>query len=172
MAHDYYAVLGLSPGCRDRGEIRRCFQVRRAYLLAQLENAARYEDTRRELDELYIAYAALQDAEPKNGDLQPGPADGDALGQLRGLIAASLEDGLLRYSRRQDILACGRALGLGDFQTHLLIAQVQFGDAEIPLSDRRRGAQPAASSRTWARLAGVGVLALTIFLFLVHWVSK
>ncbi len=164
MAHDYYTILGLSPGCYAPAVITRHFQSRRAELLAQLDNPERYAETRRELDQLHLAYAALRDA-------RRGPADGDAAAQLRGLIAASLEDGLLRYSRRQDILAHGRELGLGDFQTQLLIAQVQFGAQETPLVRSAPVPRPAADSRTWARLAGVGVLALTIFLFLVHWVK-
>ena len=173
MAHDYYTILGLSPGRYDAAEITRRFQARRTTLLAQLADAARYQETRRELDQLHLAYAALRDPRRQDDYLPRAATDGDALAQLRGLIAASLEDGLLRYSRRQDILERGRALGLGDFQTQLLIAQVQFGAAETPVGLVAFGthvARPVSDSRTWARLAGVGVLAATIFLFLVRWV--
>jgi hypothetical protein len=171
MAHDYYSILGLSPGRYDAAEITRHFQARRAELLAQLGDAARYDQTRRDLDQLHLAYAALRDPGRQDDCLRLEPTNGDALKQLRGVIAASLEDGLLRYSRRQDILARGRELGLGDFQTQLLIAQVQFGTQEAPLVHAAPPARRSADSRTWARWTGVGVLALTIFLFLVRWVN-
>jgi hypothetical protein len=171
MAHEYYTILGLSPGRYDPAEITRRFQARRAALLAQLDDPTRYDEVRRELDQLHVAYAALRDPPRQGDDAQRTATASDALARLQGLIVASLEDGLLRYSRRQDILARGRELGFGDFQTQLLIAQVQFGAAEMPVTCSTGLAPARADSRTWARLAGVAVLALTIFLFLVQWVS-
>jgi hypothetical protein len=75
-------------------------------------------------------------------------------------------------ARRQEILAEARRLGFSDFQAQLLIAQVQFGDDQIPLLSggvvhARRGESP----RTWARFAAAGVLALAMFLAMVRWLA-
>lgn len=171
MAQDYFAVLGLSPGRYDPLEITRRFQARRAQLLAELDDPARYAETRRALDQLHLAYAALRDPRRQDDHQRSRLPEAEAGERLRGLIAASLEDGLLRYSRRQAILERARELGLSDFQAQLLIAQVQFGARETPLIRSAPVTVQAADSRTWVRLAGVGVLALAIFLFLVRWVS-
>ena len=171
MAQDYFAVLGLSPGRYDPLEIARRFQARRAQLLAALDDPARYSDTRSALDQLHLAYSALRDPHRQDDYRRSQFAEADAGERLRGLIAASLEDGLLRYSRRQAILERARELGLSAFQAQLLIAQVQFGARETPLIRGAPVTVRAADSRTWVRLAGVGVLALAIFLFLVRWVS-
>ncbi|RMF71332.1 MAG: hypothetical protein D6744_18095, partial [Planctomycetota bacterium] len=91
---------------------------------------------------------------------------------LRRMIEASLEGGLLRHSRRCEILRAGRALGFSDFHTHLLIAQVQAGDAEL-LPTLRRFRPPSNDSlrRTTARFAAAGILGLALFLALVRWLG-
>ncbi len=169
MAQDHFAVLGLSPGRYEPLEITRRFQVRRALLLAELDNPARYADARRELDQLYLAYAALRNSPRLDSRGRPAATEAEPLVRLRELIAASLEDGLLRYSRRQAILAQARELGLSDFQAQLLMAQVQFGGRESALVASPPVAKTNAGSPVWVRLAGVGALALAIFLFLVRW---
>jgi hypothetical protein len=79
-----------------------------------------------------------------------------------------LEDGLLRHSRRQGIIARARELGFNDFQAHLLIAQVQFGDERMAVLPTTVKPLPDRNGRGWARVAGVSMLAMTMFLVLVR----
>jgi hypothetical protein len=99
----------------------------------------------------------------------------DQIAGLKILIAASLEDGLLRHSRRQEILSEARQIGLSDFQAHLLIAQVQFGDdrftADWIAAGRRNQTRSAEWTRAGARMAAASILAVGIFLALVHWLA-
>lgn len=171
MAQDYFTVLGLSPGRYDPAEITRRFRVRRAELLAELDNPAQYAQARRALDELHLAYAALRGPRAPDSHLRRRAADRSPVQELRDLIAASLEDGLLRYSRRRGILERARELGLSDFQAQLLIAQTQFGEREFSTAVRTPVTVRAPASRTWVRLAGAGVLAAAIFVLLVRWVN-
>jgi len=166
MARDYFALLGLSPGRYDPREITRRFQLRRARLVGELDDTSRYADVRQELDELHLAYAALCAA--RTGD----DADADPHAQLRALIAASLEDGLLRCSRRQRILQAARELGVSDFHAQLLIAQVQFGEPAMEPVVCRPVRPRAEGTRIVARVAGVGALAAAIFLMLVRWMHS
>jgi hypothetical protein len=172
MGRDYYAILGLSPGRYDPAEIARRFQAERARLLAFLHQPATYGAARRHLEELHLAYAALRDPGAQAEYLRAGRGADDRVAQVRQLIAASLEDGLLRYSRRQEILSVAQHLGFSEFQAQLLIAQVQFGDERIPLSaGNATGGLRSEPPRTWARLAAVGVLALALFLAMVRWLG-
>jgi len=170
MPRDYFAVLGLTPGRHDPDQVTTRFLVERDRLLARLLDADAHADTRRQLEELHLAYAMLRDPGRQEGYLHAhGHEEVDRLGSLRRLIAASLEDGLLRHSRRQDILALARDLGFDEFQTQLVIAQVQYGDDELSVLPRPRPAVSGARSpRAWARPAAVGVLALAIFVYLVR----
>ena len=134
-----------------------------------MHDPARHHEIRRRLDELHLAYAALRNPQTQAELLRTRTDETDDVTRLRRLIATALEDGLLRFSRRQDILVEARRLGFSDFQTQLLIAQVQFGDDSF---------QPATassanhdSSRAWARFAAAGVLALVMFLVLVRWLG-
>jgi len=171
MARDYFALLAAGPGGRDAREIIRRFVLERERLLSELDDPYRQADARRELDRLYLAYAVLQRG-GQVASVTPGRAvAADAVSELRELIAASLEGGLLRYSRRQMILERAAELGLNEFQAQLLIAQVQFGEEDIPTVATGGLARGAANPRAWARVAGVGVLALAMFLFLVHWLG-
>jgi DnaJ-class molecular chaperone len=175
MSRDYFAILGLTPGRYRPAEIRRRFETRRRRLLAQLDDAARHDETRQRLDELHRAYNALRDprrqAEHARGS-RDRAEDADRVGQLRSLIESSLEGGLLRYSRRANILAEGRRLGFSDFHTHLMIAQVQFGDGPMLPPYRRQASGTARSaSRVGAHVAAAGVLALAIFLAMIRWLG-
>jgi hypothetical protein len=160
MSHDPYSILGLAPGRYDPAALRRRFDDRRAELSGGRANRAR-------LDELHVAYSVLRD--PANQTiylkrLDLGAAT-DHTAELRLLIAASLEDGLLRHSRRLRILQEGRRLGLSPFHTQLLIAQTQFGPQRVLAAELdQRGQAPAAI----ARLAGLCVLALALFLAAVR----
>ena len=172
MARDYFAVLGLTPGRYAPEEIASHFLAVRERLLAALRATDAPTETRRELDQVHLAYATLRDPARQAEYLRANDANGDATAQLRTLIAASLEDGLLRYSRRQAILERAAELGFNEFQAHLLIAQVQFGDTLIPTGPRLDPAKTKlAHPRAWARVTATGVLALAIFLYLVHWVG-
>ena len=121
--------------------------------------------TARRLDDLHMAYTVLRTDEGQSELLRSLAEDDDAPLHLRRMIAAALEDGLLRYSRRQEILAEARRLGLSDFQTQLLIAQVQFGDERIesPAPAKSSRGAPAERRQAWSMFAAVGVLAIGIF---------
>lgn len=184
MARDYFAVLGLTPARHAPEAVARQFLLARARLLAEWRAGDAPDDARQRLDDLHLAYATLRDPERQAAYLRRA-AGGDAAAELRDLIAASLEDGLLRYSRRQAILARARELGFSEFHAHLLIAQVQFGDGEVPpwLQAAPAGPRlPAADAgdrdgargrpaRRWARVAATSALAAAIFLYLVRWVG-
>ena len=172
MARDYFTILGLTPGRYEPAEIARRFRAERARMLAELGRPATYADTRRRLDELHLAYATLGDPRTQAEYLRAQEAAGDDVTGLRRLIAASLEDGLLRYSRRQEILAEAQALGFSDFQTQLLIAQVQFGDEQIsPVGGRSLHGQRRSAARAGAGFAAAGLLALALFLAMVRWLG-
>ena len=172
MAQDLFAVLGLPPERHDPTEIATRFLAKRERLLEQLGDPTRHHDTRRQLDELHLAYATLRNPRSQAQYLRNQNNNDDPAGELRLMIQAALEDGLLRHSRRQEVIDRGRELGLNDFQTQLLIAQVQFGDNGISSVPRahvvRRG---DLESRIGLRAAGVGALALVMFLFAVRWLG-
>ncbi|MEW6253014.1 MAG: hypothetical protein AB1716_20440, partial [Planctomycetota bacterium] len=134
MAQDYFAILGLTPGRYHPSEITARFLARREQLLAELSGGRRHTASRRELDALHVAYSALQDPHNQAEHLRLLGPSADPAAVLRLLIEAALEEGLLRYSRRQMIVERARELGLSEFQAHLLIAQVQYGETEANAS--------------------------------------
>src|SRR5262245_2137639 len=102
MTLNHFAALGLSPERYEPGDAaRRCF-ARRAELLSLLAQPATHVAARRELEEVHVAFLVLRDARAQAAHLAEctGQASEDRLAGLRRLIAASLEDGLLRCSRR------------------------------------------------------------------------
>jgi hypothetical protein len=134
-----------------------------------LDDPGTHATARRELDDLHLAYTTLRD--PRRQAEYVQSRNEDDLAHLRRLVNASLEGGLLRHSRRESILEEGRRLGLSDFQTQLLIAQVQFGDEQInPVGGGSRALSLNARSAA-ARLAAVGILALAFFLAMVRWLG-
>lgn len=166
---DYFAILGLAPGRYDPPEIRRRFDRERTRLLSRMGEPAAGPAARRELDDLHMAYTTLRDPASQARYLaEHGNLDG--MTRMRRFIEASLEGGLVRYSRRQRILAEGRRLGFSDFQTQLMIAQVQFGDSAIDSTPARRAASPRQGAG-WARVTAIGLLATAIFMLMVEWVS-
>ena len=171
MANDYFAILGLTPGHYEPREITRRFQNARAQVLAELSGGGADAGTRQRLDDLHLAHATLRSPSMQARYLSEQDGADDAE-RLRRLIAASLEDGLLRYSRRRMILAEARELGFNDFQTQVLIAQVQFGEDEIdPVPRAEAARRGAAHRRIWAHTAAIGLLATAFFLLMIHWVS-
>ena len=175
MSHEYFAILGLSPGRYEPKEIVRRFEIRRRWLFAELGDPAKYEETRRRLGELHRAYNALRDQRRQAeyaAAAQAGARAQDRLDRMRLLIESSLEDGLLRYSRRAEILAEGARLGYSEFHTQLLIAQVQFGgELVVPPSLSGVVRKPEHTTRVGARFAAAGVLALALFLVIVRWLG-
>ncbi len=170
MARDPFAVFGLAPGSYDPTELARRYILLRAGLLAALNEPGREVESRRQLEELHVAFRLLRDPRQQAALLRRRGGAADPAGELRALIAASLEDGLLRYSRRQAILERAAELGFNEFQAHLLIAQVQFGDEGLDPTPSRETVV-AVPPQAWARAAGVGVLALALFLALVAWLG-
>lgn len=168
MSRDYFAILGLSPGRYSPEEVTRRFLLERARVLPALGGMDRYNETRRRLDELHLAHALLSDPNKQAALLSP---EEDEAARLRDLIAASLEEGLLRYSRRQEILETARRLGYSDFQAQLMIAQVQFGDRDVRLGRPYHAMARRGPSRFGLRLAAVGVLATALFLAMVRWLT-
>ena len=171
MNDDYFTILGLTPGRYKPRDITRNFERVRTGLIAQLSESGATDDARRKLDELHLAYNALREPKSQAGYLaRNDPAD-DAVA-VRRLIAASLEDGLLRFSRRQMILEEGSRRGFSGFQTQLLIAQVQFGDDRIALpAATRSDGMLAGKQEAWPHLVAIGLLTVAIFLILIGWVS-
>ncbi|MBN2446290.1 MAG: hypothetical protein JXO22_06175 [Phycisphaerae bacterium] len=171
MAHDHFAILGLRPGLHKPAEVRRRFEDERQRLVAALHDPARHHETRQQLEELHIAYRTLSDQERQRryldaADRTPAPA-----ARLRRLIAVSLEDGLLRQSRREVIIEQGRALGFSEFQVQLMIAQEQFGDKEVDAPVPRPRRQSATAIAVKSRLVAAAALAAGMFLLMVRWLG-
>jgi hypothetical protein len=175
MPRDYFSILGLKPGRYEPSEIGRRFATRRRRLLVELDDPTRHVESRQRLNELYEAYNVLRDPRRQAEYLRAARAedgDEDRVARLQRLIEASLEGGLLRYSRRTEIIAEGRRLGFSEFHTQLLIAQVQFGEGVVAPPRRGTVSQSAGTpSQLGARLAAAGILALAIFLAMIRWLG-
>ena len=177
MSRDYFSILGLSPGHYAPREVARHFEARRRELLGQLDDPTQYAASRQRLNELYRAYNTLRNPQRQTEHARAIRAEDDSderrVADMQRLIEASLEGGLLRYSHRAEILAEGRRLGFSDFHTHLLIAQVQFGDGVVAPPPACRLSPPAqTASGVGARIAAAGVLALAIFLAMIRWLGS
>lgn len=174
MRPTHFDAMGLKPARYATAEITRRFFARRAALLAALDDSTGAADVQRELDELHVAYLVLRDADAQAAYLRECAEGGDRVARLRRLIAASLEGGLLRCSRRERILDEARRLGLSEFHAHLLIAQTQFGDQRTLLAPPAGGGFPAGESnvhgRAAARLAAAVILALALLLAAIRYV--
>lgn len=178
---DHFAALDLPRRPCSARELTAQFRRVRARALRRLEDPAQYEAARRELDAVHRAYNALRDARGQAehlaalrsaaAALAAGPADA-RYRWMRGYIASCLEDNLLRCSRRQAVLREGRRLGFSDFHTHLMIAQVQFGDESLMRAmDPRRRPSGQRLARVAARFTAAGVLGLALFLAMVRWLG-
>lgn len=169
----FFAALGLSPGAHSPQEIRARFEDKRRQLLEDLSDPRLAGLARKQLDRIHLAYSALarQSAPQGAGAVAAAPVESRAE-QMRLLIEAALEDGLLRCSRRAEILAEGRRLGFSEFHVHLLIAQVQVcGRALNPLFDLRAARSVETAKIVAARMAAAAVLGLAFFLSAVRWLG-
>lgn len=163
-AEELRDILGLGPGRVDRRALDRAFAAERMRWLAALDDPRRYALARQRLDELHLAYRTMR-AGGASAAVDPKEA-------LRAEIAASLEGGLLRYSRRRQILRRGREIGLSDFETHLLMAQTQFdADTVEPNAPRPLRAAAREATRGTARFAAAGVLGFAMFLSMLRWLG-
>lgn len=97
--------------------------------------------------------------------------------RFRSRAAASLEAGLVRYSRRRELLRVAERMGLTPFEANLIIAEVQYGgrrtDTPLPetlLAARRAPAlrSGVALRRRWPMALIAGVVALTIIWYLLR----
>ncbi len=169
MARDYFAILGLAPGRYEPATIHARFQRLRGVALRELNQLdPPADDSRAALEELHTAYRILRDPSAQQRYLAARGGSEPRLEAFRRRIAAALEGGLLRHSRRQELLAEGRQLGYSDFHTHLLIAQVQFGDSSLPLANGTAYQHAARVNPAAARLASAVILALALFFGLLH----
>lgn len=170
MSTDYFTILGLAPGRYRPTEIEQRFQAVRARCMAALHEPAQHAAIRERLELVHRAYRTLVDPERQREYLARPDDTLEPADRMRRLIAASLEGDLLRHSRRQEILERGRELGFNDFQTHLMIAQVQFGDTVISMPKPRvRTAARGTASQAGARLVAAGALATALFLLMRHY---
>jgi hypothetical protein len=175
MPRDHFKVLGLSIGRHPPHVVDQHFAAARGRLVPALSRSSNYMAARRELEALYIAYrvlrdsgrqaAYLQDLEAASrGDLTPRESE------LRRLVGASLEGGLVRQSRREYLVERGRELGFSEFHVHLVIAQAMIGDdASLGVAPRRR-ARGARTGTSWRDYAAIGALAVAVFVLLIRWV--
>lgn len=170
MHNDPRNILGLSQGGVDPAELKQRFDALRKHWLGLSADPQTYWAARDALNELHVAYRLVR-AEPRGSagavlPPQAPPVSGDEAERVAYLtrrIQASLEGGLLRHSRRRALLIEGRRLGFNDFQTHLLVAQAQFGGRPLPISEPS-STYEARHGRTGARLAAAVLLGLGMFL--------
>lgn len=175
MEHDCFAILGLTPGPYSRDLIRQRFVQERAKCLDALRGSEGSSPQRR-LEAVHMAYKLLDDPERQARHLA-AVRDGrlnEPRDHVRDLVAAALEDGLLRYSRRQEIIRIGRVLGLSEFQVHLLIAEVQVG--AVPAAEPTQAAAKSATRQQAAdqiryNLIAAGLLGLGLFFSAISWLG-
>ncbi len=170
MPDDYFALLGLAPGRYSATEIARRYLELRAALVAQLGDPAEYEPARRRLEQIHLAYSILRDPHQQDR-VRQSLEQTDPHTRVRLRIAASLEDGLLRFSRRQEIIAFARTLGISEFHTQLLIAQAQFGIAPAAASEAAlvEEARVTDRPRRDARWLWVGACTTALFAVISRW---
>jgi hypothetical protein len=177
MLHDYFAVLHLEPGEYTSEQIRGSFLSLREPVLRDMRRADTYVAARHRLEELHEARRVLGDPARQRDYLSRRELLDEPVERVRVMIAAALEDGLVRHSRRQAILSEARRHGIADFHVHLMIAQEQFAGSPDALGgwigrdgDGRNEAS-RDSKRAAARLAAAGVLGLALLLSTLRWLS-
>lgn len=169
---NYFAVLGLSPGRYRPDEVQYAFHAERRRVLPLLDDPRRAAEAREQLELIHRAYRALHDVRGQFAHWRMLRAPVDPVAALRDEIELSLEDGLLRHTRRRELLDEARRAGLTEFQGHLLIAEVQFGSEAVLLrGDDPRVARQSQRGRAAARLAAAGMLAGALLVAMVSWVG-
>ncbi len=93
---------------------------------------------------------------------------------FKGMVVGELEAGFLRYSRRQALMQYASALGIGEFEANLLIAEAQYnaGDLEPVSFESALTLASVTQPETWSsslRLAFALVAAMFIDLALIWW---
>lgn len=171
MVH-FFSALGLSPGAHAPHVLRARFDERRRQLLEDMNDPRLAGLARKQLERLHLAYRALSHDTTRASAAVPACVIPDRAAEMRMLIESSLENGLLRQSRREALLVEGRRLGFSEFHVHLLIAQVQVcGRASHPLFDMSSPRSLETAKRTAARFAAAAMLGLAFFLSAVRWLG-
>lgn len=152
----------------EAAELLRRFEERRRELIRRLDDPERHSRACVELDRLHVAVRSVRHPPRLRAPSADKPED-ERLARMRRLIEISLEDGLLRHSRRQRIIEEGMALGFSSFHTQLMIAQVQAGDHELIGPLGRRADAHETDTRTAPRVAAILLLTFGFFLALVRW---
>lgn len=170
MSLDPFNILRLSDNRHDPAALRAQFVKRVDELKLAMKSGRDPLQSRREIDELHVAYKILNDPDSRTIYVRRGnsPAAPEKAARLHALIAASLEDGLLRHSRRERILEEGRNLGFSPFHTQLLIAQTQFGSRRVLSFEDERESAESQPGQASVRFAAAVVLALALFLCAVQ----
>ncbi len=93
---------------------------------------------------------------------------------FRGMVAGELEAGILRYSRRMQLLRYAERLGIDEFEATLLIAEAQYHADQIePIRfDSEASVENFSRPEAWSipvRLAVAVMAALFINLLLIWW---
>jgi hypothetical protein len=90
------------------------------------------------------------------------------------MVQYEIKGGVLRYSKRRELLSFARKLGLSDFEAHLLIAQAQYGDSPLEPCAARQPVEPAylvtpRQTPTWLKASLAVLAAAAIDLALIYW---
>lgn len=93
---------------------------------------------------------------------------------FRGMVAGELEAGILRYSRRTQLLRYAERLGIDEFEATLLIAEAQYHADQIePIRfDSDASLESLSRPEAWSipvRLAVAVMAAIFINLLLIWW---
>ncbi len=93
---------------------------------------------------------------------------------FKGMVVAELEAGLLRYSKRQELLRYATHLGIPEFEATLLMAEAQYYEDDIaPVSfDSVAGLENLTQPEKWSiplRVAMAFIAALIIDAALIVW---
>lgn len=170
MPRNSYSASDVVLSAEDKRASTRQFECRRIQLRSLLQRPETRAAAQRELDDLYLAHRMRSDLEPRR--VERDRSEDSPNEQLKRLIRASLEGDLLRFSRRRQVLDKARRLGISEFHAHLLIAEVQFGGADLLGAPGTRASHAVDRvHRAAARFAAAGVLALAFFLSMVHWLN-
>lgn len=132
--------------------------ARRSAFLAESFKPQAQQAGRRGLDLVHLAARAARLEASEEAGAAPSTAP-TAHEQLALLVRCALEDGVLRRSRRAELVSAGRRLGLSSLEVHIIITQVQ---SEIPLGTPRLPATRPPAGRPWLALSGVTLLATAV----------